>query len=142
MLLNISGSKITSLTFYMDYFLEKNCFVRILSYLCRFCFVSFSKWIHGTCMKMLCLIFLLIYNHIFLLGLLSFSNHSLYNPFHFSFIVFLLVVALKYIKRDYIKKRWHHPSAVNVCNHGKGEKDVYHFLSFQFLSPVVPAILS
>ena len=33
-------------------------------------------------------------------------------------------------------------SAVNVFNRGKGEKNVYYFLSFQFLSAVVPVILS
>ena len=33
-------------------------------------------------------------------------------------------------------------SAVNVCNRGKGERNVYNFLSLQFLSAVVPTILS
>ena len=33
-------------------------------------------------------------------------------------------------------------SPSSCCNRGKGEKNVYNFLSFQFLSAVVPEILS
>ena len=44
--------------------------------------------------------------------------------------------------RDYIWKSWLHPSPANVRNLGWGEQNVYNFLSFQFLSAVVHAILS
>ena len=33
-------------------------------------------------------------------------------------------------------------SAANVCNSGEGGANVYNFLSFQFLSAVVPGVLS
>ena len=35
------------------------------------------------------------------------------------------------LKRDYIRMSRLHPSAVNVCNRGKGERNVYNFLSLQ-----------
>ena len=44
--------------------------------------------------------------------------------------------------RDYIRKSGLYPAAVNVCNRGKEEENVYNVLSLQFLSAVVPAILS
>ena len=52
------------------------------------------------------------------------------------------VIAITAAKRDYIIKSWLHRSAVNVCNRGKGEKNVYNFLSFQLLSAIVPLSLS
>ena len=45
-------------------------------------------------------------------------------------------------KRDYILKSWLHPSAVNVCYSGQGGTHVYSFLSFHFLSAIVPSVLS
>ena len=43
---------------------------------------------------------------------------------------------------DYIRKSWLHPSAVNVCNRGKGGTNPRNFLFLQFLLAVVPAVLS
>ena len=47
----------------------------------------------------------------------------------------------------FILKRLHfkeliRPSPVNVRNRGKGGTNVYNFLSFHFLSAVVPTVLS
>ena len=51
-----------------------------------------------------------------------------------------LIILYWILKR--LRKSWLHPSAANVCNRGKGEKNVYDFLYFHFLSAVVPVILS
>ena len=46
------------------------------------------------------------------------------------------------LKRLHFKELTSRPSAVNVCNRGKGGTNVYNFLSLHFLSAVVPAVLS